>query len=69
MPRRSLRSLAVLALALAALQARAEEVQLPSERDVEDALPEGATLTGKEIFDKFLDNRLLGPMWEFERAT
>ena len=58
MPRRSLWSLAALALALAAVQTRADEVQLPSETEVEDALPEGATLTGKEIFDKFLDNRL-----------
>jgi hypothetical protein len=33
-------------------------VRLPSAGEVEDALPQGGSLTGKQIFDKFLDNRL-----------
>jgi outer membrane lipoprotein-sorting protein len=57
---RSLRFAVVcLALGLAPFQARADEsVKRPSQHEVEDALPEGASLTGKEIFDKFLDNRM-----------
>ncbi|HXZ86409.1 MAG TPA: outer membrane lipoprotein-sorting protein [Myxococcota bacterium] len=50
-----------LAVALApglARLARADQVQLPKQKDVEDALPEGGTLTGRQIFDKFLDNRM-----------
>jgi Outer membrane lipoprotein-sorting protein len=51
---------AALALALAAapLLAAAEDVKLPSEGEVEDALPQGGSLTGRQLFDKFLDNRL-----------
>jgi len=51
---------ALLAVALlgATAQSRAEDVQLPSQSEVEDALPQGKSLTGKAIFDKFLDNRL-----------
>jgi hypothetical protein len=58
MIRLSLWTLCALALLCAAVQSRAEDVQLPTQREVEDALPEGGTLTGRQIFDKFLDNRL-----------
>jgi hypothetical protein len=40
------------------VQAARESVKLPTEKQVEDAIPEGQSLTGREIFDKFLDNRL-----------
>ena len=52
--------LAAVALTLAApLSAVAgDEVKLPTRGEVEDALPQGGSLTGREIFDKFLDNRL-----------
>ncbi len=36
----------------------AQAVALPDQKEVEDALPEGGSLTGREIFDRFLDNRL-----------
>jgi hypothetical protein len=45
-------------LLLIALQGAAEDVQLPAQKDVEDAIPEGGSLTGKEIFERFLDNRM-----------
>jgi outer membrane lipoprotein-sorting protein len=46
------------ALVLAPALPNAGEVQLPNQKDIEDALPEGGTLTGRQIFDKFLDNRM-----------
>ncbi|MFI5315242.1 MAG: outer membrane lipoprotein-sorting protein, partial [Myxococcota bacterium] len=57
------RPLALLVAALACLLApraarAAEAVVLPEHKAVEDALPEGGSLTGREIFDRFLDNRL-----------
>jgi Outer membrane lipoprotein-sorting protein len=33
-------------------------VSLPDRKEAEDALPEGGALTGREIFDRFLENRL-----------
>jgi outer membrane lipoprotein-sorting protein len=57
MHRRLLAPLLVLSL-LSAVHARAEQVQLPKQKDVEDALPEGGSLTGRQIFDRFLDNRM-----------
>src|SRR5512139_3637112 len=45
-------------LLLLPLQAAAEDVHLPAQTEVEKALPEGGTLTGREIFDRFLDNRM-----------
>jgi hypothetical protein len=33
-------------------------IELPSAQEVEDAVPEGATLTGREIYDRFLKNKL-----------
>ena len=51
--------LAAAFLAFAApLPGLAGDVQLPSEHEVEDALPQGGSLTGRQLFDKFLDNRL-----------
>jgi hypothetical protein len=58
MPRRWTALSLALVLALVAVHARAGELQLPSQREIEDAIPEGESLTGKQIFDKFLDNRL-----------
>jgi hypothetical protein len=57
------RSLAPLVAALACAATfrvahAAEAVALPDRKEVEDALPEGGSLTGREIFDRFLDNRL-----------
>jgi outer membrane lipoprotein-sorting protein len=52
-------ALGLCVLLLPSLRTGAEEsVKLPSKNEVEDALPEGGSLTGKQIFDKFLDNRL-----------
>jgi hypothetical protein len=36
----------------------AQAVALPEQKEVEDALPEGGSLTGRQIFDRFLENRL-----------
>jgi hypothetical protein len=57
------RSIAFLVAALAlapTLRAAsaAQAVALPEQKQVEDALPEGGSLTGREIFDRFLENRL-----------
>ncbi len=53
------RLLAVLACAsLARVAHPAQAVALPEPKEVEDALPEGGSLTGRQIFDRFLDNRL-----------
>jgi hypothetical protein len=41
-----------------ALAVAAGELKLPAHDEVEAALPEGQSLTGREIFDRFLDNRL-----------
>jgi len=58
MTARSLTALLAFAILFSTVQSRAEDVQMPSEREVEDAIPQGKSLTGKEIFDKLLDNRL-----------
>jgi hypothetical protein len=57
-------SRSIAATALAALlagflmPAAAGEIKLPAKEEFESALPEGGSLTGREIFDRFLDNRL-----------
>ena len=33
-------------------------MKLPTRDEIEKAIPEGSSLTGREIFDRFLDNRL-----------
>jgi hypothetical protein len=38
--------------------APAKSIELPTAQEVEDAIPEGGTLTGREIYDKFLKNKL-----------
>ncbi len=45
-------------LFLGAPSLRADDVQLPDRLEVEDALPEGASMTGREIWDRFLENRM-----------
>lgn len=47
-------------LAGIAVPSRAGEVKLPARGEIEDALPEGVSLSGREIFDRFLDKRQLG---------
>jgi hypothetical protein len=47
----------VLLAAAAGSLAQAAEVG-PSDEEVEASLPEGGTLTGREIYERFLDNRL-----------
>jgi hypothetical protein len=51
---------AIAALVLAAFPnpSAADAVKLPAPEEIEDAIPEGGALTGREIFDRFLDNRL-----------
>jgi len=49
---------AALALAAFAIASVAGELQLPGRDEVEKAIPEGEALKGREIFDRFLDNRL-----------
>ena len=57
--RRFAAALATVVLLAPSFSIRAEEsVKLPSKSEIEDALPEGGSLSGKQIFDKFLDNRL-----------
>lgn len=59
-PHLRLRVATFAALLLAALPfaSSAGEVKLPARDEVEDALPEGGSLAGRVIFDRFLDNRL-----------
>jgi len=47
-------------IALAPLISRAGEdkKRTPSRQEVEEALPEGGTMTGREIYERFLDNRV-----------
>jgi len=35
-----------------------EDVQLPDRQEIEDALPEGASLNGREIWERFFENRM-----------
>lgn len=49
---------AALVLAAMPIPSAAEDVKLPARDEIEDAIPEGSALTGREIFDRFLDNRL-----------
>ena len=52
-------AITLLALPLATgLGAAATETVSPDREEVESALPEGGTLTGREIYSRFLDNRL-----------
>ena len=60
---RSFLAVLVAAGALAAITAgaradAAQPVPLPDRKEIEDALPEGGSMTGRAIFDRFLDNRL-----------
>ncbi len=58
------RTFLIAAGALAAITAGAQRagaaqaVTLPDRKEVEDALPEGGSMTGRAIFDRFLENRL-----------
>ncbi len=45
-------------LFLLPLPSAAGDVQLPAQNEVEKALPAGGSLTGEEIFERFLDNRM-----------
>ena len=38
--------------------ARATGIELPSAMDIEDALPQGANLTGRAIWERFFENRM-----------
>jgi hypothetical protein len=61
MPRFLLAPLALavlLALPASGAQDAGGAVALPDRTEVEDALPEGGSLNGREIFDRFLENRL-----------
>jgi hypothetical protein len=51
-------SLAALSLAVLAFSSAAADVKLPAREEIEQAIPEGRSLTGREIFDRFLENRL-----------
>ncbi len=51
-------TLGALSLFGLAIASAAGDVKLPAKGEVEAALPEGESLTGREIFDRFLDNRL-----------
>ncbi len=53
--------LSALALAVAVAgpgAVRADAVDLPTREEVEDAVPVGESLTGREIWEKFLDNKM-----------
>ena len=50
--------LAALAIAVISFPSGAADVKLPARDEIEDAIPEGGALTGRAIFDRFLDNRL-----------
>jgi outer membrane lipoprotein-sorting protein len=49
---------AAVLLLLGPTPARAEASDLPSAEEIEDAMPEGATLTGKEIWERYIENRM-----------
>ncbi len=44
--------------ATADVAAGAKAIELPTPAEVDDAIPEGATLTGREIYDRFLKNKI-----------
>ena len=52
------RALALGASLVARPALTASGVALPDRSEVEDAIPEGGSMTGREIFDKVLENRL-----------
>ena len=58
MPKIQLLWTACLALGLALPALAGEVADYPSNEYVEDAVPEGGTLTGREIWEKFLENRM-----------
>ncbi|MFQ5515921.1 MAG: outer membrane lipoprotein-sorting protein [Myxococcota bacterium] len=47
-----------LVLVLSAAPPAATEIDRPSAREVEEAIPEGDALTGRELYDRFLRNKL-----------
>lgn len=49
---------AALVLAAIAVPAGAADLELPAREEIEAAIPEGGSLSGHEIFERFLDNRL-----------
>ncbi|MBM4336539.1 MAG: outer membrane lipoprotein-sorting protein [Deltaproteobacteria bacterium] len=49
---------AALVFAAIAMPGGAAEIELPAREEIEAAIPEGGSLSGREIFDRFLDNRL-----------
>jgi hypothetical protein len=49
---------AALVFAAIGRPASAAELELPAREEIEAAIPEGGSLSGREIFDRFLDNRL-----------
>jgi hypothetical protein len=51
-------AVALLASSAFSIASAADDVKLPAHDEVEKALPEGKAMTGREIFDRFLDNRL-----------
>jgi hypothetical protein len=43
----------------AAASAEAAAIDLPTQEEIEDAVPEGASLTGREIYERFHEQRIL----------
>ena len=50
--------MAALLMAASPFPSASGELKLPAREEIEDAIPQGGSLTGREIFDRFLDNRL-----------
>jgi hypothetical protein len=55
-------------LALGSLDARPDEIELPSSTEFEDAVPLGEALDGRELYDRFLRNRLHSAV-QFQRIV
>lgn len=54
-------AVALAAGSLALSTARAEKqtpIELPTAEEIEDAIPEGGSLTGREIYERFLENKM-----------
>jgi len=46
------------ALCVMTLSVGATEVELPDRMEIEDALPQGSSLTGRDIWERFFENRM-----------
>lgn len=44
-----------------------DALELPTHEEIEDAVPEGATLTGRQIYERYLDNRQIHAAFQHQK--